>query len=412
MLEEFKRKIEKREAAILVAGMGYVGLPLATAFADAGFVVHGYDTDAGKIGALEAGESYLSHFPAEKFAKHVKEGWLVPVREVDESTVYDVAVLCVPTPLDDSRSPDLSHVLESAKCVGRLLRRGCLVSLESTTYPGTTSGVVRRDLEEESGLSVGDDFFLVYTPERQDPGNPTYHTHNIPKVIGGVTPACLDAGISLYKEVMEEVVPVSSTDTAEMVKLFENVYRAVNIALVNEMKMLCHGLGINVWEVIRAASTKPFGFHPFWPGPGLGGHCIPLDPFYLTWRARQIGMTTKFVELAGEINASMPEYVVDKVRDALNTQSKCINGSRVLLLGVAYKPDVSDTRESPAARIIELLEGGKAVVGYHDPYVPEFCGRESMALTANELAHVDCVVLVTDHTCVDYGMVEEHAFQA
>lgn len=409
MLEDFKKRVAEGRTTVCVLGLGYVGLPLAAAFAEAGLLVVGYDVDRTKVINVLAGKSGLRHFEGDEYMPHIVSGSLRVTDNLAEIEGCDAYVICVPTPLDDARSPDLRCVMSAVDTVGVSMRRGCLVALESTTYPGTTSEVVRERLERRSCLVAGDDFFLVYTPERQDPGNPVYKTRNIPKVVGGVTPQCLDAGMTLYGRVMEECVPVSTTDAAEMVKIFENVYRAVNIALVNEMKVLCHRLGIDVWEVVRAAGSKPFGFQPFYPGPGLGGHCIPIDPFYLSWRARQIGMSTRFIELAGEINASMPEYVVRRAQDALDAHGLCMTGAGVLVLGVAYKPDVSDVRESPAVKVIKMLEEKGADIWYHDPHVPELGDMRSIQLTPSVVASADCVLLVTDHEQIDYGMVAEHA---
>lgn len=413
LLDTLKSKIIDREAKIMIVGLGYVGLPLAIAFAKAGFNVIGTDVDESKLESIRTGESYLRHVQADEFMPYVESGKLIP-GPMPPKGGFDVAIVCVPTPLDEHRSPNLGYVKEAMRDIGYRLKHGCLVSLESTTYPGTTAGMVKETLEWASTMKAGEDFFLVYTPERQDPGNPIYGVSNTPKVIGGHTMFCLDAGKSLYSEVMDKVVPVSSTDTAEMVKIFENVYRMVNISLVNELKLLCDKLGVDTWEVVRAAATKPFGFQPFYPGPGIGGHCLPVDAFYLTWRARQAGMSTQFIELAGEINTAMPEYVVSKVQDALNDHEKCLNRSKVLLLGVAYKPDVSDTRESPALKIMDLLKERGADVGYYDPHVQSVDRGHTnywsaLDLLAQDVAGYDCVVLVTDHSGIDYEMVAKHA---
>ena len=416
MLQEFLQKVDERRCVVGVVGLGYVGLPLSIAFAEEGFQVVGFDVDPKKPEWLLEGRSYLKHIPASSFEPHVRAGRLTATRDFSRVAECDALLICVPTPLTENREPNVSFVRDTSEVLARHLRRGQMVALESTTYPGTTDELVRDTLQEGSGLQAGKDFFLVYSPEREDPGNPVYSTRNIPKVVGGLTPACLDAGRALYGAVAEQVVPVSSTRVAEMVKLFENVYRAVNIALVNELKLLCQRMDMDVWEVIGAAETKPFGFQAFWPGPGLGGHCIPIDPFYLAWKARQVDMSTRFIELAGEINTSMPYHVLARVQEALNTRRKSLNGSSVLVLGVAYKRDVDDMRESPALKTIDLLIAADARVLYHDPYVSELpptrkfkFDLKSSPLTPDTLNAVDCVLVVTDHTDVDYNLVAEHA---
>jgi UDP-N-acetyl-D-glucosamine dehydrogenase len=416
MLREFLQKVEKREIAVGVVGLGYVGLPLAIAFAGKGFRVIGFDVDPQKPRWLLAGRSYLKHIPVSSFEPHVRAGRLTATTDFSKAGGCGALLICVPTPLTGDREPDVSFVRDTARTLSGYLRRGQLVALESTTYPGTTDELVRAILQEGSGLRAGQDFFLVYSPEREDPGNPDYSTATIPKVVGGLTPACLDAGCALYGAVVNRVVPVSSTRAAELVKLFENVYRAVNIALVNELKLLCQRLDLDVWEVIGAAKTKPFGFQAFWPGPGLGGHCIPIDPFYLAWKARQVDMSARFIELAGEINTSMPEHVLSRMQAALATREKSIDGSSVLVLGVAYKRDVDDMRESPALAIIDLLTAAGARVLYHDPHVPELppsrkfvFDLKSSPLGPDTLTAVDCVLVVTDHSGVDYALVAAHA---
>ena len=415
-LEQFVKKVDDRQATIGVVGMGYVGLPLAVAFAGKGFRVIGIDVDGDRVEKLQHCKSYLKHIPAAVFAPLVKEKRLTATTDFARAEECDAWIICVPTPLTEHREPDVSYIRDTVNSLAPYLGPGKLVSLESTTYPGTTDELVREILEGASDLKAGADYFLVYSPEREDPGNPTFHTRNIPKVVGGFTPDCLEAGRALYAAAVDQVVLVSGTRTAEMVKLFENIYRAVNIALVNELKLLCHRMEIDVWEVIQAASTKPFGFQAFWPGPGLGGHCIPIDPFYLTWKARQVDMNTRFIELAGEINTKMPYYVVDRIQYALNWKRKSLNGSNVLLLGVAYKPNVDDMRETPALKIMELLQKNGARIQYHDPYVPALqtthpipLDLTSTPLTATALKRADCVVVVTDHKDVDYKMVAHHA---
>jgi UDP-N-acetyl-D-glucosamine dehydrogenase len=416
MLQEFLQRVDQRQIAVGVVGLGYVGLPLAIAFAAKGFVVRGFDIDPKKPEWLSAGRSYLRHIPASSFESHMRSGRMTAGTDFSQADQCDALLMCVPTPLTRNREPDVSFVKKTCRTLAGSLRRGQLVALESTTYPGTTDEVVRVLLEEGSGLKAGKDFFLVYSPEREDPGNPDYSTHNIPKVVGGYTPDCLEAGRALYGAVVEEVVPVSTTRAAELVKLFENVYRAVNIALVNELKLLCQRLDMDVWEIIDAAKTKPFGFQAFWPGPGLGGHCIPIDPFYLAWKARQVDMSARFIELAGEINTSMPDHVLARMQEALNARRKAVQGASVLVLGVAYKRDVDDMRESPALTIIDLLIASGARVSYHDPHVPELpptrrfkFDLKSSPLNPDVLKAADCVLVVTDHHDVDYDLVAAHA---
>jgi UDP-N-acetyl-D-glucosamine dehydrogenase len=416
MLQQFLHKVDQRQITVGVVGLGYVGLPLAIAFAGKGFRVRGLDIDPQKPELLSSGRSYLRHIPASSFESHVRSGRMSASTDFSQAGECDALLMCVPTPLTESREPDIGFVQKTSRTLAGHLHRGQLVALESTTYPGTTDEVVRVLLEEGSGLRAGADFFLVYSPEREDPGNPDYSTHNIPKVVGGYTADCLKAGRALYGAVVEEVVAVSSTRAAELVKLFENVYRAVNIALVNELKLLCQRLDMDVWEIIDAAKTKPFGFQAFWPGPGLGGHCIPIDPFYLSWKARQVDMSARFIELAGEINTSMPEHVLARVQEALDARGKNLHGASVLVLGVAYKRDVDDMRESPAFTIIDRLIASGARVTYHDPHVPELpptrrfrFDLQSSPLSPELLNGVDCVLVVTDHHGVDYDLVAENA---
>ena len=397
-----------------IVGLGYVGLPLVLCYAEAGYRVIGFDIDAKKVRRLMAGESYIKHIPAEAILAAGANGF-VATTDFSQAHEADALIICVPTPLNAFREPDLSFVLSTIEALVPYMRPGQVVSLESTTYPGTTNEELLPRIEA-AGLKVGQDIFLVYSPEREDPGNLKFTTRTIPKVCGGVTPACLEAGLALYGQVIDRVVPVSSTHAAEMTKLLENIHRAVNIGLVNEMKIVADRMGIDIHEVIRAAATKPFGFVPYYPGPGLGGHCIPIDPFYLTWKARQYGVHTRFIELAGEINSDMPKWVVGKVADALNDRCKSIKGSRILVLGIAYKKNVDDMRESPAVELMGLLEGKGAEVAYSDPYVPKFpkirkryFDLTSTPLTAENLAVYDCVVLATDHDDFDYGLILEHA---
>jgi UDP-N-acetyl-D-glucosamine dehydrogenase len=416
MLQSFIRKIESKEAVIGVVGLGYVGLPLAITFARAGYRVIGFDNDPKKPAYIHEGKCYLEHIPADAFYPLVQKKLLFATSDFSKVNEVDAILVCVPTPLNESREPDLSFVENSAKVIAQHLKKGQLFALESSTYPGTTDELIKPILEQGSGLSAGKDFFLVFSPEREDPGNPNFHTKNIPKIVGGLTPACLEAGKALYSAAVDKVVPTSSARAAEMVKLFENTYRAVNIALVNELKLVCQRLNIDVWEVIQAAATKPFGFQAFWPGPGLGGHCIPIDPFYLTWKARQVDISTRFIELAGEINTNMPYYVVGRISEALNQRRKSLNGSSVLIVGVAYKPNIDDMRESPALKIIELLQSKGARVLYHDPHVPVLprtrkhaIDMKSTPLTENLLHETDCVVVVTDHKSVDYNLIANKA---
>lgn len=395
-----------------IIGLGYVGLPLALTFARAGHTVVGFDIDRAKIDAIRACKSYIRHVPDAALAK--ASGFTV-ADGFDKLADVDAVLMCVPTPLNRNREPDMSFVHGTAREVARHLKPGHLIVLESTTYPGTTAGIV-RDLLEVRSLKAGHDFYLAYSPEREDPGNPHFDTQRIPKVVGGYTPTCLGVALALYGGVFDRVVPVSSTTVAEMTKLHENIFRCVNIALANEMKVLCEAMGIDVWEVIHAASTKPFGFMPFFPGPGLGGHCIPIDPFYLTWKAREYHQTTRFIELSGEINSRMPEYVVERTALALNQHYKSFRGSSILIVGVAYKPDVDDMRESPALRIIELLQERGAFVTYYDPYVPtlprtrktDLQMESAENLEASALA-CDVAVIVTDHSVIDFHRLAQAA---
>lgn len=391
---------------IAVVGLGYVGLPLSLQFARKGVAVVGLDIDAAKTALLSRGLSDIRHIPSEEVAAMVDGGLLDPATDFSRVAEVGAVIICVPTPLNKFREPDLSYVLETGKSIAPHLRPGVLVVLESTTYPGTTEGGLREVLEKGSGLVAGKDFHLAYSPEREDPGNPESKVAKIPKVVGGLTPACLDAAVALYGLAIEQIVPVSSCAAAEATKLTENIFRSVNIALVNELKMIYEKMGIDIWEIIAAAKTKPFGFMAFYPGPGLGGHCIPIDPFYLTWKAREFGMHTHFIELAGQINTSMPDYVVAKVVEALNRNSKAVRGSRILLLGLAYKADVDDIRESPSLVLIERLEALGAKVEYNDPYVPVIpVTREHAPLAGRESRPVardyDCLVVATPHSDYD-----------
>ena len=412
---DFRERMAARTGRVGIIGLGYVGLPLARAFAAQGISVLGFDVDPAKVIKLQRGESYIGHIGDEAVREMKDRGFEATDRFVrlDEP---DAIIICVPTPLTEAREPDLAYVVKSAEAIAERLRPGQLVVLESTTYPGTTRDVVLPILESR-GLRAGRDFFLAYSPEREDPGNPNFSAPTIPKVVGGIDEASLEAAVALYGPVVVRVVPVSSPEVAEACKILENTYRAVNIALVNELKMLYDRMDINVWEVIEAAKTKPFGFQAFYPGPGLGGHCIPIDPFYLTWVARQHGMATRFIELAGEINTGMPAYVVSRVADALNDRRKPIKGSKVTLLGMAYKKDVDDPRESPGFELMELLLKKGAEVNYNDPHIPVLPRMRhypnlrmgSQDLTAEFLRDQDCVVVVTDHSAYNWAWIAEHA---
>jgi UDP-N-acetyl-D-glucosamine dehydrogenase len=415
LAEELAARIALRTARVAVVGLGYVGLPLAETFAWAGYPVLGFDIDPAKVAKLLRGESYIGHIGAERVAELVGSGRFDATCDPARFVEADAVIVCVPTPLGEAREPDLSYIVQTAETLRPVLRAGQLVVLESTTYPGTTEEVLRPILEG-SGLRAGRDFFLAYSPEREDPGNRDFATRNIPKVVGGLDPESGRLAAALYEPVADGVVPVSGPRVAEACKILENTYRCVNIALVNELKGVFAGMGIDIWEVIGAARTKPFGFQAFYPGPGLGGHCIPIDPFYLTWAARRRGLSTRFIELAGEVNTAMPQYVVDRVAEALNEDGKAVKGSRVCVLGVAYKKDVDDPRESPAFAILELLKARGAAVSFHDPHVPSLppmrhhtIRLDSRPLTPAFLAAQDCVLVVTDHSAVDYAEVVRHA---
>lgn len=408
------QRIESRQAVIGIVGMGYVGLPLMLRFIEQGFQVVGFDIDQDKVDRLNRGESYIAHLPSAKIAQACETGFSATT-DVSKAKEVDAILLCVPTPLNQYREPDLSFVINTVDAFVPHLRPGQLVALESTTYPGTTDEELKPRLES-GGLRVGEDVFLVYSPEREDPANPNFTTKTIPKVCGGVTAACQEAGLALYSSVVDQVVPVSSTRASEMTKLLENIHRAVNIGLVNEMKMVADRMDIDIYEVIAAAATKPFGFVPYYPGPGLGGHCIPIDPFYLTWKAREYGLNTRFIELAGEVNSGMPAWVFAKVADALNDHGKAVNGSRVLVLGIAYKKNVDDMRESPAVHLMEMLRAKGAEVAYADPHVPVFpklrehqFDLKSEPINAETLAAFDCVLLATDHDAFDYNEIVSHS---
>jgi UDP-N-acetyl-D-glucosamine dehydrogenase len=415
MVEKLLRRIESNRALIGVVGLGYVGLPLVREFTHGGAKVLGFDVDEAKVKALKAGRSYIEHIPADMIRRVIRSGQFEPTADFGRLKEPDCILICVPTPLTKMREPDMTYVQATAEAIARTLRRGQLVALESTTYPGTTREVMLPILAG-SGLKVGRDFFLAFSPEREDPGRTNFTTKTIPKVVGGFDRKSLAAAVACYRIAIDTVVPVSSCEAAEACKILENTYRCVNIALVNELKVLFDRMGIDVWEVISAAGTKPFGFTPFYPGPGLGGHCIPIDPFYLSWKARQYGMTTRFIELAGEINVTMPSFVITKLTDALNERGKALKGSRVLVLGLAYKKDVDDVRESPSLELIELLQAKGAKVDYNDPHIAHThkmrehdLKMSSKKLSARMLAGYDAVIISTDHGAYDYQFIVDSA---
>ncbi len=425
MKQHLIQKIKNRQSVIGIVGLGYVGLPLMLRFTEVGFAVLGFDIDEVKVDKLNSGESYIGHIPSAAITQRrrqevqLENGAFAPgfaaTKDYGRASEADVLILCVPTPLNKHREPDLSFVRNTVDSLLPNLRSGQVVSLESTTYPGTTEEELRPRIEQ-AGFVIGEDIFLVYSPEREDPGNPIYNTRNIPKVCGGSTRGCLEVGRVLYGEVVDRVVALSSTRAAELTKLLENIYRAVNIGLVNELKIVADRMGINIREVIDAAASKPFGFTPFYPGPGLGGHCIPIDPFYLTWKAREYGINTRFIELAGEVNTAMPQWVVGKVTDALNERGQSLKGAAILVLGLAYKKNVDDPRESPSMEIMEILRDKGAELSYSDPHVPVFppmrrhnFDLSSQDLTREVLESVDCVLLVTDHDDFPYDLIAAHA---
>lgn len=414
MKQKVINKFQNKTAVIGILGLGYVGLPLMLRYSEVGYKVLGFDIDQNKIDKLKAGKSYIKHIPSGKIAEANKRGFEA-ITDFARAGEADALILCVPTPLNKHREPDLSYVTDTTDRVVPYLRKGQVLSLESTTYPGTTEEEL-LPRAESTGLKVGEDIFLVYSPEREDPGNPSFETRTIPKVVGGHTPTCLEVGEALYAPAIDHVVAMSSTKAAEMTKLLENIHRAVNIGLVNEMKIVADRMGIDIHEVIRAAATKPFGFTPYYPGPGLGGHCIPIDPFYLTWKAREYDLHTRFIELAGEVNTYMPRWVISKTMDALNERGKSLKGAKILLLGIAYKKDVDDMRESPAVALMKLLEEKGAIVSYTDPYVPVFprmrkhhFDLSSVDPTPQNIGSYDVLLLVTDHAKFDYVMFRKHA---
>lgn len=417
MVADLLRKIESKQALVGIVGLGYVGLPLVREFTRGGMKVLGFDVDPSKVKALTEGRSYIEHIPSQTVKDITKGGKFKATTDFSKLKEPDCIIICVPTPLTKQREPDMTYIEATAVAIGKTLRKGQLVVLESTTYPGTTKEVMLPILEK-SGLKAGKDFYLAFSPEREDPGRKDYSTKTIPKVVGGFDKDSLALAVATYQTAIDIVVPVSTCEAAEAAKILENTYRCVNIALVNELKVLFDRMGIDVWEVIRAASTKPFGFTPFFPGPGLGGHCIPIDPFYLSWKARQYGLTTRFIELAGEVNVAMPRYVVTRTMEALNERGKSVKGSKVLVLGLAYKKDVDDMRESPSLELIELLKHMGAKVDYNDPHIAvvpptrehaEFTGMKSVPLTPANLKKYDVVLISTDHTKYDYKQIVQHA---
>lgn len=413
-IENFLNLVESHQATVGIVGMGYVGLPLALRFTEVGIRVVGFDIDQEKVDFLNSGKTYIKHIPEDAVSAAHKSG-LTATADFSRAHDVDALIICVPTPLNQYREPDLSYVVDTTEALMPYLRKGQLVSLESTTYPGTTDEELKTRIEK-AGHRVGEDIFLVFSPEREDPGNEKFSTRTIPKVVGGCTQNCLSAGVALYEKVIDKVVPVSSPKVAEMTKLLENIHRAVNIGLVNEMKIVADKMDIDIHEVIAAAATKPFGFVPYVPGPGLGGHCIPIDPFYLTWKAREYGLHTRFIELAGEVNSSMPEWVVSKLADALNARQRSINGSKILMLGISYKKNIDDMRESPSVELMEILRAKGAAVAYSDPWVPVFprmrkhhFDLSSIDLTPEIISDFDVILVGTNHDIFDYEMIQTNA---
>jgi len=415
LAQELKTKLENRSATIAIVGLGYVGLPLARAMHSAGFKVIGFDLDDEKIKLLTAGETYLHHLGKDLVADLAASDRFTPTNDYASLSKADAVILCVPTPLGKHNDPDMSYIVESTKMVAKTLHRGQLISLESTTYPGTTRQHCQPILEA-TGLQSGTDFFIAYSPEREDPGREGVDTQTIPKLVGGLDPTSTELAVAMYGAAVEQVVAVESAEIAEAAKLLENIYRAVNIALVNELKPVLHDMGIDIWKVVEAAKTKPFGYQAFYPGPGLGGHCIPIDPFYLTWKAKEYSHNTRFIELAGEINSNMPRYVVRRTAEGLNEMGNAVKDAKILVVGVAYKPDVDDIRETPAAEILDLLTQQGAKVSYHDPHVPSLAGMrkysldmKSVNLTEDYVKQCDCVLICTDHKAVDWQMIGDKA---
>lgn len=415
IMSELFDKIKSKQATVGVIGLGYVGLPLIIRFGQAGFPLIGFDIDTRKINALLHGDSYIKHIPIEPISKFLQQKQLDVTISFERLREADCVLICVPTPLTEKLEPDLRFITNTTETIANHLRSGQLIVLESTTYPGTTEELMLARFQQ-TGLEVGRDYYLAFSPEREDPGNKTFNTGNIPKVIGGITPACLEHACQLYQHAISRIVPVSSTRVAELTKLLENIYRSVNIALVNELKILAQRMDIDIWEVIEAASTKPFGFTPFHPGPGLGGHCIPIDPFYLSWKAREYDLTPRFIQLAGEVNIFMPYYVLERTNEALNAEKKCLNGAKILVLGVAYKKDIDDDRESPSYAVMQLLMQRGAKIQYNDPHIPKLKpGRKhkfnmgSIPLTEEVLKKMDAVLILTDHSAYDYDWITQNA---
>ena len=408
LIDELEKKIKDKKAKIGIIGMGYVGIPLGLEFAGTGFSVTGFDKDSARVKEINSGKQVMKHIPAKSMKEFVKKNNGSSTTEFSEIRDMDCLIICVPTPLDEHEQPDMSYIESASKEIGKNLRKGQLIVLESTTYPGTTREIVKPILEK-SKLEAGEDFFLAYSPEREDPGNKEFSVSAIPKVMGGLTDNCLRLTSNLYKNIVSETVEVSSLETAEATKLMENIFRAVNIAMVNELKLILSRMGINIWEVIDAAKTKPFGFMPFYPGPGMGGHCIPIDPFYLSWKAKEYNTEAKFIELAGEINRKMTEHIAHRIGRALNDDKKSIRGSKILIIGVAYKKDIDDIRESPALRIMDLLKHKGAKITYHDPNVKNVGPLKSLDLTQNTINEQDAIVITTDHTNIDYKSLGKHA---
>ena len=408
LTEKLEKKIKDKKAKIGIIGMGYVGIPLGLEFAGTGFSVTGFDNDSARVKDINAGKQVIKHIPAKSMKEFVKKNNGSSTNKFSETGNMDCLIICVPTPLDVHEQPDMSYIESASKEIGKNLKKGQLIVLESTTYPGTTREIVKPILEK-SKLKAGKDFFLAYSPEREDPGNKEFSVSAIPKVMGGLTDDCLQLTSDLYKNIVSETVEVSSLETAEATKLMENIFRAVNIAMVNELKLVLSRMGVNIWEVIDAAKTKPFGFMPFYPGPGMGGHCIPIDPFYLSWKAKEYNTEAKFIELAGEINRKMTEHIAHRIGRALNDDKKSIRGSKILIVGVAYKKDIDDVRESPALRIMDLLKYKGAKINYHDPYVENVGSLKSLDLTKNTIEEQDAIVITTDHTSIDYASLGKYA---
>jgi len=408
LIDELEKKIKDKKAKIGIIGMGYVGIPLGLKFAGTGFSVTGFDKDSARVKEINSGKQVMKHIPAKSMKEFVKKNKGSSTNKFSEIRDMDCLIICVPTPLDEHEQPDMSYIESASKEIGKNLEKGQLIVLESTTYPGTTREIVKPILEK-SKLKAGKDFFLAYSPEREDPGNKEFSVSAIPKVMGGLTDNCLRLTSNLYKNIVSETVEVSSLETAEATKLMENIFRAVNIAMVNELKLILSRMGINIWEVIDAAKTKPFGFMPFYPGPGMGGHCIPIDPFYLSWKAKEYNTEAKFIELAGEINRKMTEHVTHRIGRVLNDDKKSIRGSKILIVGVAYKKDIDDMRESPALRIMDLLKHKGAKITYHDPNVKNVGPLKSLDLTQNTINEQDAIVITTDHTNIDYKSLGKHA---